>query len=50
MKRGLFTKNADILLLIDAMENLQADEETRPLTQPPRRVVQAYAANNDGSR
>ena len=32
------------------MENIQAEEETRPLAQPQRRVAQAYAEINDGSR
>lgn len=31
------------------MENIQSDEETRPLAQLPRRVARAYAADNDGS-
>jgi len=32
------------------MENIQADEETRPLAQPQRRVAEAYAESNVGAR
>mmetsp|Transcript_26017 Transcript_26017/g.44209 ORF Transcript_26017/g.44209 Transcript_26017/m.44209 type:complete len:460 (-) Transcript_26017:1314-2693(-) len=31
------------------MENIQADEETRPLAQPQRRVAEAYAESNVGA-
>ena len=32
------------------MENIQDDEETRPLAQPQRRVAEAYAESNVGAR
>lgn len=32
------------------MENIQADEEIQPLAQPQRRVAEAYAQSNNGSR
>ena len=31
------------------MENIQEDEETRPLAQPQRRVAEAYAESSTGS-
>lgn len=31
------------------MENIQEDEETRPLSQPQRRVAEAYAESSTGS-
>ena len=34
---------------LKTMENIQEDEETRPLAQPQRRVAEAYAESSTGS-